>query len=54
MGYRKQILTVRVVTFWQRLPRKAVDALCLELFKTRLDWFWSNLVLWEVLKQDDL
>jgi len=35
---------MRVVRHWDRLPREAVDAPSLELFKTRLDGALSNLV----------
>ncbi|KFQ83766.1 hypothetical protein N337_08758, partial [Phoenicopterus ruber ruber] len=33
---RKTFFTTRVVTYWNRLPREAVDALSLEVFKARL------------------
>ena len=33
-----------VVKHWNRLPRKAVDAPSLEIFKARLDGALSNLV----------
>ena len=36
--------TERVVRCWNRLPREAVDALSLEVFKTRLDEALGNLV----------
>ena len=35
---------LRVVRHWNRLPRKAVDAPSLEVFKARLDRALSNLV----------
>jgi len=35
---------VRVVSHWNRLPRKAVGAASLEAFKARLDEAVSNLV----------
>ncbi|KFQ48926.1 hypothetical protein N334_13748, partial [Pelecanus crispus] len=41
---RKKFLTVRVVRHWNRLPREAVDAPSLEVFKARLDGALSNLV----------
>ena len=41
---RKKFFTVRVVRHWHRLPREAVDAPSLEVFKARLDGAWSNLV----------
>jgi len=34
---------VRVVRYWNRLPRQAVDASSLEAFKARLDGALSNL-----------
>jgi len=37
-------LTKRVVKHWNRLPREAVEAPCLETFKARLDGALSNLV----------
>jgi len=41
---RKKLFTMRVVRHWNRLPREAVDAASLELFKARLDGALSNLV----------
>ncbi|KFR09036.1 hypothetical protein Y956_03918, partial [Nipponia nippon] len=41
---RKKFFTVRVVRHWKRLPREAVDAPSLEVFKARLDGALSNLV----------
>ncbi|PKU39117.1 hypothetical protein llap_10580 [Limosa lapponica baueri] len=41
---RKEFFSVRVVRHWSRLPREAVDAPSLEVFKTRLDGALSNLV----------
>ncbi|PKU41118.1 hypothetical protein llap_8588 [Limosa lapponica baueri] len=40
----KKFFTMRVVRHWNRLPREAVNALSLEVFKTRLDGALSNLV----------
>ena len=34
---RGKFFTVRVMRCWNRLPREAVDALSLEVFKARLD-----------------
>ena len=34
---RKNFVTVRVVTHRNRLPREVVDALCLSVFRRRLD-----------------
>ncbi|PKU40784.1 hypothetical protein llap_8925 [Limosa lapponica baueri] len=41
---RKKFFTVRVVKHWNRLPREAVDAPSLEVFKARLDGALSNLI----------
>ncbi|KFO55208.1 hypothetical protein N302_15052, partial [Corvus brachyrhynchos] len=41
---RKKFFTVRVVRHWLRLPREAVDAPSLEMFKVRLDKVLSSLV----------
>ncbi|KFO53984.1 hypothetical protein N302_14570, partial [Corvus brachyrhynchos] len=40
----KKFFTVRVVRYWNRAPREAVDAPSLEVFKARLDGALSNLV----------
>ena len=39
-----KFFTVRVVRPWHRLPREAVAAPCLEVFKARLDGALGNLV----------
>jgi len=44
----KKFLTLRVVRPWNRLPREAVAAFSLEVFKARLDGALSNLVWWKV------
>ncbi|KFV92047.1 hypothetical protein N326_12353, partial [Eurypyga helias] len=44
LGIRKKFFTERVLKHWNRLPREAVDAPSLEVFKARLDEAWSNLV----------
>ncbi|KFQ06321.1 hypothetical protein N330_06022, partial [Leptosomus discolor] len=41
---RKKFFTLRVVRHWNRLPKEAVDAPPLEVFKTRLDRALSKLV----------
>ena len=58
---RKKFFPQRVVRPWHRLPREAVDAPSLEVFKARLDGALGNLVWWEVsipmaggLELDDL
>ena len=58
---RKKFLTARAVRHWHRLPREAVAAPSLAVFKARLDGAWSNLVWWKVslpmaggLELDDL
>jgi len=43
---------MRVVRHWNRLPREAVAAPALELFKARLDGALSNLVYWKVSLPD--
>ena len=40
----KKFFTMRMVRHWNRLPREAVDAPSLEVFKARLDGALSNLV----------
>ncbi len=44
LDIRKKFFTVRVVRHWNRLPREAVDAPSLEVFKARLDGALSDLV----------
>ena len=48
LGRKKNLFTMRVVRHWARLPREAVDAPSLEVFKARLDGALGNLVWWEV------
>ncbi|GAB0180068.1 hypothetical protein GRJ2_000472100 [Grus japonensis] len=44
LDIRKKFFTVRVVRHWNRLPREAVEAPSLEVFKTRLDGALGNVV----------
>ncbi|KFP95231.1 hypothetical protein N329_07654, partial [Haliaeetus albicilla] len=44
LDLRKNFFTMRVVRHWNRLPREAVGAPSLEVFKARLDGALSNLV----------
>ncbi|KFV45933.1 hypothetical protein N341_01271, partial [Tyto alba] len=44
LDIRKKFFTVRAVGHWSRLPREAVAAHSLEMFKARLDGALSNLV----------
>ncbi|KFR05966.1 hypothetical protein N306_14240, partial [Opisthocomus hoazin] len=44
LGIRKKFFTMREARHWNRLPREAVDAPSLEVFKARLDRALSNLV----------
>jgi len=46
--YIQLLLTVRLVRRWHRLPREAVAAPSLAVFKARLDGTLSNLVWWKV------
>jgi len=58
---RKKFFPLRVVKPWARLPREAVAAPSLAVFKARLDGALSNLVWWKMsllmaegLEPDDL
>ncbi|KFP92365.1 hypothetical protein N311_11950, partial [Apaloderma vittatum] len=44
LDIRKQFFTMRVVRHWNRMPREAVGASSLEVFKIRSDEVLSNLV----------
>ncbi|GAB0183365.1 hypothetical protein GRJ2_000801800 [Grus japonensis] len=44
LDVRKKFFPVRVVRHWNRLPREAVDAPSLEVFKARLDGALGNVV----------
>ncbi|KFQ95745.1 hypothetical protein Y956_15458, partial [Nipponia nippon] len=44
LDIRKKFFPMRVVRHWNRLPREAVDAPSLEVFKAGLDGALSNLV----------
>ncbi|KFV97354.1 hypothetical protein N326_12942, partial [Eurypyga helias] len=44
LDIRKKFFPERVVRQWNRLPREAVDAPSLEVFKARRDVALSNLV----------
>ncbi|KFW70440.1 hypothetical protein AS28_13085, partial [Pygoscelis adeliae] len=44
LDMRKKFFTMRVMRHWNRLPREAVDAPSLEVFKARLDGALSNMV----------
>jgi len=44
LDIRKKFFTTRVLRHWNRLPREAVDAPSLAVFKARLDEALSNLV----------
>jgi len=49
LDIRKKFFPMRVVRPWHRLPRGAVAAPSLAVFKARLDGALSNLVWWKVL-----
>ncbi|KGL90219.1 hypothetical protein N301_00170, partial [Charadrius vociferus] len=44
LNIRNKCFTLRVVRHWHRLPREAVEAPSLEVFKARLDVALGNLV----------
>ena len=44
LDVRGKFFTERMVRCWNRLPREAVDAPSLEVFKTRLDGTLGNLI----------
>jgi len=44
LDIRKKFFTMRVVRLWNRLPREAVVAPSLAVFKARLDGALNNLV----------
>ncbi|GAB0176515.1 hypothetical protein GRJ2_000116700 [Grus japonensis] len=44
LGVRKKFFTVRVVRYWNRLPREVVETPSLEVFKARLDEALGNVV----------
>jgi len=46
LDIRKKFFPIRVVRPWHRLPREAVAAPSLAVFKARLDGALSNLVWW--------
>jgi len=46
-GIRKKFFAMRAVRPWPRLPREAVAACSLALFKARLDGALSTLVWWK-------
>jgi len=48
LGIRKKFFTVRVVRHWHGLPREAVAAPSLAVFKPRMDEALSTLVWWKV------
>jgi len=48
LDIRKKFFTIRVVKHWPRLPREAVAAPSLAVFKARLDGALSNMVWWKM------
>ncbi|KFU87242.1 hypothetical protein M959_05276, partial [Chaetura pelagica] len=44
LDIKKKFFTIRVVRNWNGLPREAVDAPSLEVFKARLDKALCNLI----------
>jgi len=54
LDIRKKFFTMRLVKHWPRLPREAVAAPSLAVFKARLDGVLSNLVwllLWAEIRE---
>jgi len=61
LDIKRKFFTMRVVKHWHSLPREAVAAPSLSVFKARLDGALSNLVWWKMsllmarwLERDDL
>jgi len=48
LDVRQKFFPVKVVRHWDRLPREAVAAPSLAVFKARLDGALNNLVWWKV------
>jgi len=48
LNIREKFFSVRMVRYWNRLPRKAADVPSLKAFKARLDEALSNLIYREV------
>ncbi|KFO81396.1 hypothetical protein N303_01605, partial [Cuculus canorus] len=44
LDIRRKFSTMRVVRHWYKLPREAVDAPSLEIFKARLDGALGSLI----------
>ena len=44
LDVRGKFFTMRVLRYWNRLPKEVVDAPSLELFKARLDGVLDSLV----------
>ncbi|KFO81759.1 hypothetical protein N303_08918, partial [Cuculus canorus] len=44
LDIKRNFFTMRVVRHWHRLPREAVDAPSLEVFKARLDGALGSLI----------
>ncbi|KFZ63941.1 hypothetical protein N321_08021, partial [Antrostomus carolinensis] len=44
LDIRRKFFTQRVVRYWNRLPREAVDAPSLKAFKARLDGALGSLI----------
>lgn len=42
--YRENNFSVRVVKYWKKLPREIVDSSSVEVFKTRLNAAFDNLL----------
>ena len=54
LDIRGKFFTMRVVRFWNRLPREVVDALSLDMLKTRLEGTMGSLVWYQIWRLEAL